>query len=68
MGRKRTNFDVDSGNYYPTKADMQKDVSIDARPEDVARALFSPDPPVVKSGKGEQVKKEWFAWLKSRGV
>ena len=66
MGRKRTNFDVDDSNYHPTEADMQEDVSIDAKPEEVARALFSPDPPVVKSGKGEKSKKEFEAWLESR--
>ncbi len=68
MGRKRTNFNVDSGRYHPTEEDMQEDVSIDARPEDVARSLFPKDPPVVESGKGEQVKKEWDAWLKSRAA
>ena len=64
MGRKRTNFDVDDSNYQPTKEELEADVSIDARPEDIARALFAPDPPVVESGKGEQSRKEFEAWLK----
>ena len=67
-GKKRTNFDVEDSGYHPTKEELEMDVSIDARPEAVVRALFSPDPPLVESGKGEQVKKEWTAWLKSRGI
>ena len=66
MGRKRTNFDVADSSYKPTKEDLETDVRIDAKPEEVARALFSPDPKVVKSGKGEQSKKEFEAWLASR--
>ena len=34
-----------------------------ASPEDVVRALFPDDPPLVESGKGEQVKEEWERWL-----
>lgn len=53
---------VDS-RYHPTRAEMEEDVHIDASPEDVVRALFPDDPPLVESGKGEQVKEEWERWL-----
>ena len=56
---------VDS-EYQPTKAELEEDVSIDATPEEVVRALFADDPPVVKSGKGEKSKKEFEEWLKRR--
>lgn len=56
---------VDS-RYNPTKEEMEEDVSIDATPEEVARALFAGDPPVVKSGKGEGSKRLWKRWLLGR--
>ena len=57
-GRKGNNVDVDNSNYQPTKAEL----------EGVVGALFPKDPPLVESGKGDQIKKEWEVWLKSRGV
>ena len=68
MGRKRKNVDVEGSGYHPTKEELEKDISIDASLEDVACPLFSPDPPLVESGNGKKVKKEWTAWLKSKGV
>lgn len=46
-------------SYQPSKAELEEDVSVDASPEDVARAVLSPvqivyvDPPKSK-------KKGWF--------
>lgn len=54
------------GSRMPTKAELNADISIDASPEEVARSLFPKNQKVEKSGKGEQVKKKWDAWLKSR--
>ena len=44
--------------YQPTKKELEKAVG----------AIFPDDPPLVESGKGKQVKKEWEAWLKKRGT
>lgn len=52
--------------YNPTKEEMEEDVSIDATPEEVARALFAGDPPVVKSGKGKGSKRSWKRWILGR--
>ena len=65
-GRPRKNTDIGSSGYYPTEAELNEDVSIDATSEAVTRALFANDPPLVKSGKEEQSKKEFEAWLKRR--
>lgn len=58
--------EVAASGYQPTKAEMEEDVSIDATPEGVVKALFADDPPVVKSRKREKLKKEFEARLKRR--
>lgn len=60
-GRMRKNASVGSSGYYPTEAEMEEDVSIGATPEEVASALFADDPPLEKSGKEDQSKKEFEA-------
>lgn len=32
--------------------------------EEAVGAIFPDDPPLVESGKGEETKKAWKAWLK----
>lgn len=65
--RKKPVVEVAVSRHRPTPEDMEKDVSIDATPEEVARALFAGDPAVVKSGKGEKSRRLWERWLKRRG-
>ncbi len=64
-GRPRKNTEVGSSGYHPTEEELNEDVSINASPEEVIQSLFPKNQPVEKSGKGEQVKKEWDEWLKS---
>lgn len=65
-GRPRKNLNVGSSSYHPTEEELNEDVSINSTLEKVARALFADDPPLVKSGKEEQSKKKFEAWLKRR--
>ena len=65
-GKVRKEEGLTDSDYHPTKEEMEEDVSIDASPEEVARALFSGDPPVVESGRGEQSRQEWEAWKARR--
>ncbi len=64
-GKKRV-VEVEGQEYQPTKAEMEERIKIDASPEDVARSLFSGDPPVVESGRGAESKQEWAAWKERR--
>ena len=63
---KKRVVEVEGQEYQPTKAEMEERIKIDASPEDVARSLFSGDPPVVKSGRGEQSRREWEEWKARR--
>ena len=47
-------------------AEMEEVIKIDASLEELARSLFPNDPPVVKSGKGEQSRLEFEAWKSRR--
>lgn len=51
-GRPRKNTKIGSGGCHPTEEEMNKDVSIDAAPEEEASALFSKDPPSKVAVKG----------------
>ena len=63
--KKRPAETVDS-RHQPTKAEMEEEIKIEASPEALARSLFPNDPPVVRSGKGEQSRLEFEAWRKRR--
>ena len=65
-GRPRKNTEVGSSGYHPTEEELNEDVSIKASMLEVIKSLFAEDPPLVKSGKEEQSKKEFEAWLKQR--
>ena len=56
------------GSRTPTKDELNADISIDGSPEEVTNSLFPKNEKIEKSGKGEQVKKKWDAWIKSRGA
>ena len=51
---------------------MEQEVGINARPEEVAGALFAGDSPVVKPGKEEDTSMREFEgrlrWLKGGGI
>ena len=64
--KKRSFVEVAEGRYQSTDAGMEEEVGIDDTPEEVARALFVGDPPVVKSGKDEGSKRSWRRWLSGR--
>ena len=64
-GKKRV-VEVEGQEYQPTKAEMEERIKIDASPEEVARALFSGDPPRVESGRGEESRREWEEWKARR--
>ena len=52
----------------PTNEQLNADISINASPDEVIKSLFPKNQNVEQSGKGEQVKQKWDAWLKSRGA
>ena len=66
-GKKRV-VEVEGQEYQPTKVELEADLSLPdgVTPEEVVRALFSGDPPVVESGRGEESRREWQAWKARR--
>lgn len=61
-------FIVENGNFHHSDEGTKRDAGIEASLLDVIHFLFSPDPPLVESGKAKQSKKERKALLRSRGV
>ena len=65
---KKRVVEVEGQEDQPTKVEMEADLSLPdgVTPEELARSLFSGDPPVVESGRGEESRREWEAWKARR--